>query len=398
VARILLVSLMTTNSITQLKLWQSLLITAFSLVLCPSCLASEKWEMIRMQAQQFDYHRKFSEAAAQYERALSLLPATQENARAQMECALAVDLKEMVRPDESVIHGQKAVSIGKRLRAEHKLEPDLIVSLSTLLESCDGGGCGLDVPYSVRFQAALKFQKLGISICEFAFPNQNTIKRQTDLARIYVGLSDQASAETQLLHVLKLDNPKSKTYFVNQLRLAAVQQRLNKPQLLGQLTRDLEKSLPEPLILNQIAQAEYWAANYDAARKNLDVALSILEKHPDRKQQGMVLETYAATYLDCADGKRAEPYLRKRFALLSPTDDKHEYDYVKHELVECLRLQNRNAEADAMIGAERGSSEVGKREYMWMLTDEERAELRKLGDKGQAGANHGPNKPAVRDR
>lgn len=350
---------------------RALIITALLTAILP--VHAAEWQKLRLEGERLTASRKYQAASIVYQQALSMLPPNSDNERADLQIILATVYNQSFQIDKAVKELKSVAVLLKKLRQQRDLDPQVLVSLKTLIETCDAGYV-TTIPYEKRMSAGKQITEAVNAICTEVYPQAINTKRKLDTARVFIANGDPAAAEKQLLK-FKNTVPKYDPYFDDfQWSLAAVQQKLKRPQYLNMLANNLRKSASEPFVLARIARAQWWAADYGEAKKTLNQALVILKHKPSISDSEMVLNVYIDVFKDNGDEKGAEPFLRKRLALFNSSDGTKYLKY-KHSLANCLRRQGKIAEADAIFPKKNRDRSGGYPEWEWFLTDKERADV-----------------------
>ncbi len=349
-----------------------------------AALAVESWQSVKLKAERYAVERKYRLAADTYEQGLQLVPANRENDRVDMQLALAGAYNNLIEIDKAVAVLQLAGDSIKALKTQNKLDPQVVVSLKTLLDASDKG-YPATVPYEQRTKAKMRISESINAICADVYPQANTTRRKLEYARTFISNGDLPGCERQLQSLHKsvsLHDPMRKQI---EWALASVQQRNSKPQLLEALTKRSRLEKSEVMVLAEVAGSQMWAANYDLAKQNLNKALDLLKRKPNRDESEVVIAVYVDIYKDTADNKGAEPWLRKRLALFTPKDGAKYIQYSR-ELAHNLRRQHKFQDADAVMPKKKKSRAGALHEWEWFLTDKEKADVEKA-ESSEKGRN-----------
>ena len=358
-------------------------ITANGTCWAPATGAHETWQSIRSDADTLSAKGNFRAAAGGYERALALCPQARENDRVDMQLALATAYNNLREVDKAEVILRDANIVLKKLKAKNTLDPQVLVSLQTLIEACDRGyDTGTSYEKRVRFKASMT--EAVNKICADVYPRGLTTKRKLNYARSLIANGDLPGCLKNLQELndsIKKSNASDPLLFQCEWGLAAVQQRLGKPQLMATLANRERKVHSEAHVLCEMANANLWAANYDEGKRNLDKALLLLKRKPNRDDSELVLNIYIDICQDVADYKAEEIWQRKRLALFSP--DQPKYLSCQRGLAHNLRHQKRFADADK-ITPKGGHHRTGARtEWEWFLTDKEKEDVARADAQGR---------------
>ncbi len=339
----------------------------------PIAIGAVSWQSVKLQSERYAVEKKFRLAADSYEKAIQMVPSNQENDRVDMQIALATAYNSLLEIDKAVAILKVASDSIKRLKAQNNLDPQILVSLKTLIEVSDRGFPST-VPYEQRTKAKMRISECINAICADVYPQANTTARKLDFARSFIANGDLPGAEKQLQLLKKTVASHDPVLWKIDWGLAAVQQCLNKPQLLNALTKRERLKHSEARVLGEVASAQLWAANYEVGKHNLNKALELLKRKPNRDDSEFVLTAYIDIYRDMGDEKGAEPWLRRRLALFSPKDGA-KYHLYSRALAHSLRRQHRFQEADAVLPKRKKNRPGARTEWEWVLTDKEKADL-----------------------
>ncbi len=360
------------------------LAAGLALALATFCLqctgAEDAWITLKRQADVLSTQRNFGSAAAYYEKALQALPPDHENDRADMQLSLATAYNGTLEIDRAVALLKSTHQIIRQLKAERTLDPQVLVSLRTLIDETDRG-YRKSYTYAQRTTAKMRMTECINAICTDVYPQGNTAQRKLDYARSFIANEDLPGAEKQLQSLLKNPPTGDTNHSLYEWCLAAVQLRMSKPQLIEDLVKKDRKTQREPAILGRIANAQVWAGDYETARKNLNKALELLKHKPNRDDSELILSVQIDACLQTLDEKGAEYWMRKRLALFCEKDVEKYLRY-KNSLAHCLRRQKRFEEADAVLPKRKKKGRSGAlTEWEWFLTDKEKADVEKADAK-----------------
>jgi len=347
-----------------------------------SASANQSWQSIKLDAERLSTQRNFQAAIPGYQRALQLCPPGQENDRADMQLALATAYKNLMQIDKAVAILDDARVAMIALKNSGRLDPQVLVSLQTLIETCDKG-FDHNQPYDVRTKAKTRMTEAINKICQEVYPQGLSTKRKLAYARTFLSNDDLPGAYRCLEELeknLKRGSPSDSQLYKCEWSMAAVEQRMGKPQALLALQKRLQKTHSEAFTLVEVANAQLWAANYEEAKRSLDRALSLLKIKPNRDDKERVCCVYIEVCKDLADFKGEEVWQRKRLALFKPDEAKYQ-GYAKG-LAHCLRRLHRFDDADK-LSPQKGHHRSGVlTEWEWFLTDKEKADVARADAQG----------------
>ncbi len=339
----------------------------------PLAIGAGSWQSVKLEGDRYAVEKKFRLAADTYERAILMLPPNSENDRVDMQIALATTYNNLLEIDKAVSVLKIAGDSIKKLKAQNNLDPQVLVSLKSLIEVSDRGFPST-VPYEKGTKAKMRIAESINAICADIYPQANTTKRKLEFARSFLANGDIPGAERQLLALEKSVARHDPMRGQVEWALGAVQQYMAKPQLINALAKREQKKRSEAWVLGEIASAQMWAANYEVGKQTLNKALSLLKRKPNRDDSEFVLTVYVDIFKDMGDEKGAEPWLRRRLALFSPDDGIKYYQYSR-ALAHCLRRQHRFEDADAVMPKKKKNRSGAKTEWEWFLTEKEKADL-----------------------
>ncbi len=363
-----------------------LLICIAQFWLCPYANSIELWKERRNLASSFESKHNYLKAAETYQAALKLVPGSEENAKAKIEAAIALNLITAEKYDDAFSYGEAAARASRVLKMQNRLDPDVLLSLQYLLEACDAVRIPLSVPYKRRHTLNQKFTKLTLLMRQAINPDDPSIyNRRIGYARTFVALQNDDQAEKELSQILGELSSKSKLRRQVQLAIAGLQAKHGRK---SKFEIDfLRTHKPESEALRKVADGKLWAGDYAGARALLDQAMTRLSGTKAEKlhQEVDINLAYASLKIDNADWKGAEPFIRHSVALLSKDPkDTEKLNGVKFQLATCLKEQKRFKEAEALQPPKPDRNKYVER-YNFILTDEEKAELAKVQNKKKNG-------------
>lgn len=340
--------------------------------------AIELWKEKKNEASGLESRRNYLQAAELYQAALKALPASEENAKAKIEAAIAMDFIALKQYDKGFSFGEDAAHIARTLRLQHRLDPDVLLSLQYLLEACDPASAALSGPFESRHMMDQKFVKFKLILSQTLNPKDpKIINQQIAYARTFVALRNDDRAEKEMSQILDELSPKSWMYKQVQLAIAGLQEKHGHTSKYASQFLSSHKSKTGSL--TAIAEGKFWAADYAGARSTLIRAMGTLSGTRAEKiySEVQINKVYADMCIDCADWKGAEPYYRRNVALLDQDPlTKPALDGAKSQLATCLKQQNRLKEAAVMQPKNKRNQKYMER-YNFILTDEEKADLAK---------------------
>lgn len=343
----------------------------------------------------FSYKRNFRAAANGFERALALCPPARQNDRVDIQLALATVYNNLQEIDKAIGVLNDAGATLKQLKAKDSLDPQVLVSLKTLIETCDKG-YDTKIPYDQRIKFKMRMTDAVNKICADVYPRGLSSKRKLEFARTFVANGDLPGCLRNLHEIhaaMKKSDAKDPLFSQCEWAMAAVQQRMGKPQMMETLANRQRKNCSEAHVLSEIANANLWAADYETGKQNLDKALGLLKRKPNREDGELVLSVYIDICRELGDYKTAERWQRKRLALFSPDEPK--YKIYQRGLAHNLRHQNRFADADKLSPRKGHHRSGALTEWEWFLTDKEKEDLARADAQGR-GRNF--SKPAGQPR
>ncbi len=356
------------------------LICVAQLLLCPYAHAIELWREKKNLASSFEGKHDYQHAADLYQSALKLLPASEENTKAKIEAALAMDLIALKQYDRAFRFGEDAVQIARHLKAHNGLDPDVLLSLQYLLESCTPTAAGFSGSAVRRHTLEQMLTKLTWQLRQVINPHDpGIIDNRIAYARTFVALGNEEQAQNELRAVLSEFSPKSEKYRNVKIALAAMQEKHGQKNTFA--SEYLRTHKPESEALRRVAEGKMWTGDYRGAAALLDRAMTKLTGTRSEKshEEVRINRIYANLRIDRADWKGAEPYFRRNVTLMTKDPkDLEALNLAKFQLSECLKNQKRFDEAAALLSEKRNKRDKKYMErYDFMLTDEEKAELAK---------------------
>jgi hypothetical protein len=354
------------------------LVCIAQLWLSPCANAIELWKEKKNSASSFELKHDYQRAADLYQAALKLLPANEENAKAKIESAIALDLIALKQYDKAFSFGEDAAHIARTLRTQHRLDPDVLLSMQYLFEACESASAELSGPYERRHTLEQQFTKLKLILSKALNPNDpKIIDQQIAYARTFVALRNDARAEKEMSQILNELSPKSKRYKDVQLAIAGLQEKHGHTSKFA--SEYLRRHNSKTEAMRAVADGKFWAGDYAGARAMLKLAMGTLSGTRAEKifNEVRINQLYASMCIDHADWKGAEPYYRRNVALSAKDPlTKPAMDSAKFQLANCLTQQNRLKEAAVLQPRNKRDLRYMER-YNFILTDEEKAALAK---------------------
>lgn len=358
-------------------------ISASGTLWAPATHAHETWQSIKSDADMLSTKGNFRAAAGGYERALALCPQARENDRVDMQLALATAYNHLMEIDKAVSVLKDANIVLKQLKKKNTLDPQVLVNLQTLIETCDKG-YDPATSYEKRTRYKARMTEAVNNICADVYPRGLTTKRKLAYARSFIANGDLPGCLKSLEELygsIKKSNSSDPLLSQCEWGLAAVQQRLGKPQLMATLANREMKLHSQARVLGEVANANLWAANYDEGKRNLDKALLLLKRKPNRDDSELILNVYIDICQDVADYKAEEIWQRKRLALFAPGEPK--YQVYQRGLAHNLRRQKRFADADKVRPKTGHHRNGALTEWDWFLTDKEKEDVARADAQGR---------------
>ena len=359
----------------------------FLLLIAPRVVHSAPagWHAIYNQGKALDDRKSYAEAISRYERALTLVPATDLNATTRLRARLSIDYLRLRQYDKGQKYSEQVATYISRWRKSDSFDPDLLLEENDLLEAWQQTALSRDVPYPLRPHVELVSTNAQIDLVSAANPNDPMLLRLlSTLSRAYLSSSQFENSEECLKRLTAKLTPKNENYRTVRERLAAVQAHLGRPQLQNQILNENRKQFSAAESLSLIADSERWVGDYIDARRRCAEALRLMDKTaPDAALvEAKINLCMGCTFADCADFKNEEPYLVKAYNLLSPHYKQTPiYDTVSGELFRCLKSQNKMKEAAAILPLKNNKpNEIYAdryKRYGDLLSDDEQAQLKK---------------------
>ncbi len=366
-----------------MTIWRLLsLICITQLWLCPIAHGIERWKEKKNSASSFEVRHEYQRAADVYQEALKILPANEENAKAKIQSAIALNLIPLKQYDKAFKFGEDAAVIANALKLQNRLDPDVLLNLQFLLEASDALSEGFTGTFENRLTLLRKISRMRAQIRKALNHKEHDIaKERIAYARTFVALHDDKQAEKEMTQILGELSPRTNIYRTVQLAIAGLQE---KRGLTSKLASDyLRTHKPETEAMRRVADGKFWAADYAGAQTLLNQALSKLSgtKHEKLQEEVRVHYQLANIKLDSADYKGAEQYYRRNIAITSKDPESVvELNAAKFQLANCLKKQNRLKEAAALQEPRTDRKKYLER-YNFILTDKEKADLAKEREK-----------------
>ena len=327
-----------------------------------------------------ELRRDHQRALDLYQSALKLLPPNEENARAKILCSIASNMMALKQYKSAFSVGEEAVQLTRKLKAQNKLEADVLLSLQYLLELCNITTNMPDLTYHEKHLHNQRMIRLSLMIKRVLnTKDPDIIDEKMMYARTFVALNNDAQAEKELKQFIAELPPHSPGRNRLQLSLAGLQAKHGK---ISDFEIDYLKNHKPPVeVMRKVAEGKFWAADYKGCSALLDKAL--VKLGPTRaetiREEADIYELYAVTKLDCNNFKEAEIWARKRVDLLTKhSNDRGDLRKAQKQLIVILKGQNKNREA-ATLEATQFSKKEKSREarYGFLFTEDEKAALAK---------------------
>lgn len=318
-----------------------------------------------------DFAEDYPKAAKHYVMALKLVPPQDESSIIDIDARLAADYVHLNRVKDAEPLVKHLLEFAPKLKATNRMDPELLVNTKYLVEAYESL-CPRNLPWPERRQRFAENFDIRLQLLDFLALNEaQAIATRFDQERGLVGFGYPEKVERDLQKLTARMKNSSMQYEHIRLCLAALQWQLHKPQLLNQLSAALRQHHSEVSVLSKIADAHFWACNYDEAAKLLDQASSIVAKKKprDTNEELSIIRQSIAVQLDRGNYKAAEPYMRHRLAINSGSKTSGAYLDALKDLISCLRQQNKVKEADAL---EKTNPKPSAKNYDWMIEDEKK--------------------------
>lgn len=367
------------------------MLAALQAVFAPRCQALDAWRENVRAAQSLEVHADYQQAAAKYESALKQLPAADDNDRAVLEAALAIDFIKLRQIDKGLYHGNQTLQVIRRLKARHNLDGETLISVDALMDACTR-----DFP-EIRQQDRSRARNEDIrKLCEelaiaTASDCSETASSGIHDLRSYIAYGKNKEALIALQNNLNRVDGRSPKYWPLRLKMASIKARQGHPEFVEEAKKEMRLKFSENEVVCSLAESQFWALDYGAAIATLDHALANLKQRKDDTvhDEAKIQSIYSRVYIEQGSPRLAEPHVRRWMDILSRNpEDKPELDDAKRTLAFCLRQLHRDKEANAVLGAE---GMKGRADYEFMLSDEEKAALKKFQSKTHSKTEKKPS-------
>ncbi len=308
-----------------MKLSRLLLTAAFfvgvSLFAMQDTLAQGDWRSERQLGIREEYGKNFPAALVHYKKALGAAPVDakieSKNLRVQLQCQIATCYLRQEQRLKALPYIDSLLVSAAALRAKDEIKADTEMYLVALEEECDSNHAELAKTSWKEWQ---EYNMLSQRICEAALPSMINPGRYSQRARYFLAASDQPGALKYLNSYMKTLSPADSHYLEMQLKQAALQNFLNQPEMLRDLSIRLAKSKSAAEVACLVGAAQTWATDYVGADKTLSRAYDTLDKQKKLSKIDRInlLNTRLDNSLDCGRWVEAEALARRCLALNPP--------------------------------------------------------------------------------
>ena len=299
------------------SIFPALLLTS-SLSTMQSALAQGDWQAEREHGIRLEFAKDFPAALVHYKKALAAVPADARtesaNLRVQLQCQIATCYLRQEQRLKALPYIDSLLVSAASLRAAKSIKADTEMYLVALVEECESNHAGLAKTSWKEWQ---EYNMLSQRICEVAIPSMITPGRYSQRARCFLAASDQPGALKYLNSYMKTMSPADSHYLEMQLKQAALQNFLNQPEMLRDLSIRLAKSKSAAEVACLVGAAQTWATDYVGADKTLSRAYDNLDKQKKLSKIDRInlLNTRLDNSLDCGRWVEAEALARQCLAL-----------------------------------------------------------------------------------
>lgn len=357
-----------------------------ALIVSAPAKAADTWQNIAAQGRSAEIQKKPERTIILFEKALSLLPATNLEEKIKIEGSLVNAYRESGQISKASTHCSAMLQAIKTMKSTQTLSPDAIYAVHEVVETQEHP-LPENMLEAARKQANLTVQLESMSLCRAANPEFITIKRLHNLAHAYVGTGNLPKALYWLNQCLKqprLDANDKARYLLEE---SILQAKLGQPAALKNLIKTLS-----PEYSHELARAAIFAQDYTLAKATLDKAYQQLPRGKNKSEEYQLLEVYLEYFEDRNDKPGLEVYLRKQIALLQLPQCGIDGTGIRlpnklDELAQILKMQNKNKEAlkalnqanAIRIDRRKKAKNLGEKEFF--LSEKDREELAKEKEK-----------------
>lgn len=286
-----------------------------------SSLAQGDWRAERELGMRLEIAKNFPIALVHFKKALGAVPVDKKdesaNLRVQLQCQIATCYLRQEQRLKALPYIDDLLVAVATLRAKDAIKADTDMYLVALLDECESNHASVAKTSWKEWQ---EYNMLSQRICEVALPAMLTPRRYADNARCFLAARDQPGALKYLNAYMKTLSPSNPHYLDMQLKQAALQNFLNQPAMLRDLSVRLAKTKSPAEFACLVGAAQTWATDYDNADKTLSSAYEKLKKQKKLSNVDGIklLSTHLENSLDCGRWAEAESLARKCLALNPP--------------------------------------------------------------------------------
>ncbi|HMW88656.1 MAG TPA: hypothetical protein PLC15_00190 [Candidatus Obscuribacter sp.] len=342
---------------------------------------TKPWERLKDQASILEVNHHYSQSIELYKQALRLVPAADELCRLQILCALADCYKKVLDGENTCAVLDQIEVLAKTMQTNGKLGMEAQFSLGFLLDDLDRG-----LPYvspggdaRKRLKASRLIQGHVLKLTRSVMPGRLTPPRMLSIARVSVADGDLQAAEAQLVEFMKTlpANSPFRPDFVGSL--AACRARQGKPEAISALLKSLEKKGGKIYARRELAKYYYWSADYPAAFKVLDEAVTLLGPRPDVGQLEELLASKLKLSQDSGNVKMSEEICNKRIHNLRPCRKQYPdlYRTAVTDLYSLVKVVRPADAARVLASSGLDADEIMKPQAEMFITERDRLEMEK---------------------
>lgn len=369
-----------------MQIRQSFVFVVLALIVSPPAKAADTWQNIAAQGRSAEIQKNPQRTIMLFEKALSLLPAANQEQKIKIEGSLVNAYRELGQISKATAHHNAMLEAIKAMKSTQTLSSDVIYAVHEVVDAPQHL-LPEKMPEAARKQASLTVQLESMALCQAANPEFITTKRLHNLAHAYAGTGNLPKALYWLNQCQKrpgLDQDDKDRFL---LEKSILQAKLGHTAALKNPNKALS-----PKSSHQLARAAIFVQDYTLAKATLDKAYQLLPENKNKDKEYELLDDYIQCFEDQHDNKGLEAYLRKQIALLQlPQNDIDGASFLLPNkldaLAQVLKTQNKNQEAlQALKQANairfdrrKRAKDQGEREFF--LSEKDREELAKLKEK-----------------
>ncbi|MGH9552560.1 MAG: hypothetical protein ACRD3W_24485 [Terriglobales bacterium] len=334
-------------------------------------MAAETWRTEKNAAEMCEVRDEYAQAAERYKHALTLVPSDDPNARTRIQASIAIDLLTVNQFNTATFYCDEVARAVKQMRRDHTLDPDTLLVATALQQTCERSR-------SPTRAGQHELNRIWLTLYDaIGIKNKDLVDQQLQYARDFVLMHDKRRAEKELGTIFAALKKQDPMYDVVQMCMAALQKDLGRPTLWNETVEKYHRAYPPANVAVRLAHAQLWVEDWVGARTSLDKALANLkgESADIVDQKFTVYKLYESSYKWSRDNVGAEKYSRLALELLAlHKKGSQQYIDAREDLANVLKSLGRTKDAAAY---EPDHGFKMKKEWEFMLNDQERADLAK---------------------